>query len=264
MSNTIENIFFTWAIIACMMFVLWLQQLKSKNAGIVDVAWAYMTGICAAVLVVLIEEGLQERKLLLAGMALIWGTRLGTFLLLRVAGKPEDGRYHYLRNYCGQKANLVMFIFFQLQASWVILFSIPYVAAAMSTSASLTVLDLIGVIVWLVAIVGEVLADQQLANFKDNPDNRGKVCNVGLWRLSRHPNYFFEWLTWVAFVFIGFSSSWWWLTITGVIVMYVFITRFTGIPYTEQQSIRTRGDAYREYQKTTSTFFLLPPRAGES
>lgn len=261
MNETIENILFLWLVIAIVMFVLWLQQLKSKNAGIVDVGWAYMTGFAAALLVISIDEGLHERQLLLAAMALIWGTRLGTFLLLRVAGKAEDGRYHYLRNYCGDKANLVMFIFFQLQASWVILFSLPYVAAAMSTRSSLGLLDLIGFSIWVIAIVGEIVADQQLANFKENPNNKGKVCNVGLWRLSRHPNYFFEWLTWLAFVFIGYQSSWWWLTLTGVVVMYVFITRFTGIPYTEQQSTRTRGDAYREYQRSTSRFFLLPPKS---
>jgi len=91
--------------------------------------------------------------------------------------------------------------------------------------------------------------------------NKGKVCDTGLWRWSRHPNYFFEWLHWFAYVLIGIGSPYWWVTVAGVLVMYVFLTKVTGIPWTEQQSLRSRGDAYRRYQQSTSEFFPLPPRA---
>ena len=84
-------------------------------------------------------------------------------------------------------------------------------------------------------------------------------CQVGLWRYSRHPNYFFEWLHWWAYVLIGIGSPWWWVTVAGVVVMYVFLTRVTGIPYTEQQALRSRGDAYRRYQETTNVFFPFSP-----
>jgi len=172
----------------------------------------------------------------------------------------EDGRYRYMREYCGKHAQVVMFIFFQVQATWTILFALPFWAAARNSNPEVGLLDVLGVLVWMIAIAGEVISDQQLHHFRMNPVNKGIVCNIGLWRYSRHPNYFFEWLQWWAFVLIGYGSDYWWLTWTGLIVIYVFITRITGVPYTEQQSIRSRGDAYREYQKTTSMFFPLPPK----
>ncbi len=263
MNDMMINVLLCWAVVAGIMLLLWYQQLRSENAGVVDVAWAYLTGVSAAILVLSVPGGLAERKLLLAIMALLWGLRLGTFLFRRVIGKPEDSRYRYLRGYLheryGKRASLILLLFFQLQASWVVLFCIPYMAAAAST-ARLGLFDLVGVLVWLIAMAGETIADAQLSRFKANPDNQGKVCRIGLWRLSRHPNYFFEWLTWWAFVFIGIGSSWWWLTLAGVAIMYVFITRLTGIPHTEQQLVRSRGDAYRRYQQSTSRFFPWPAK----
>ena len=248
------------AVSSVIMLMLWAIQLKTKNAGTVDVAWSFLTPLVGVWLIIAddVENGL--RQWVIIGLAIFWGLRLGTFLYKRVMNEVEDGRYRYLREYCGENANLVMFVFFQMQATWTILFALPFWAAARNSNPEITLLDGLGILIWLIAIAGEVISDQQLHHFKMNPDNKGKVCNVGLWYYSRHPNYFFEWLQWWAFVSIGYGSDYWWLTWTGLIVMYVFITRITGVPYTEQQSIRTRGDAYRHYQKTTSMFFPLPPK----
>jgi steroid 5-alpha reductase family enzyme len=153
-----------------------------------------------------------------------------------------------------------MFIFFQVQATWTLLFALPFWAASQNAEPGIVLLDAIGITVWILAIAGEWISDRQLAKFKAKTNDRSKVCNVGLWKYSRHPNYFFEWLHWWAYVCLGYGSDVWWLTWTGLIVMYVFITRITGVPYTEQQSLRSKGDAYREYQATTSMFFLLPPK----
>jgi steroid 5-alpha reductase family enzyme len=107
----------------------------------------------------------------------------------------------------------------------------------------------------MVALTGESIADRQLARFRASPSNRGKVCREGLWRYSRHPNYFFEWFHWWAYAWLAVGSPLWWLPILGVVVMYLFLTRVTGVPPTEAQAIRSRGDAYREYQRTTNAFF---------
>ncbi|HSS65063.1 MAG TPA: DUF1295 domain-containing protein, partial [Gammaproteobacteria bacterium] len=107
--------------------------------------------------------------------------------------------------------------------------------------------------------IGESIADAQLSRFRRDPRNRGKVCRTGLWRYSRHPNYFFEWLHWWAYALIGLGSPHWWVPLTGLAVVYVFLTRVTGIPFTEQQSLRSRGDAYRRYRETTNAFFPWPP-----
>ena len=117
-----------------------------------------------------------------------------------------------------------------------------------------------GFILWLVALGGETLADRQLAGFKADPSNRGKVCRTGLWRSSRHPNYFFEWLVWVSLFVVALPAPWGWITIFAPALMLFFLLRVTGIPYTEQQSLRSKGDAYRAYQRTTNAFFPWFPK----
>ena len=258
---TMTTIFLTaWAVSAFIMLLLWMLQYKTENAGTVDVAWSFLTPAVGVWLILADDIQNNLRQWLIISLALIWGVRLGSFLYKRVMNEVEDGRYRYLREYCGKHAQLAMFVFFQIQASWTLLFALPFWAASRNINPELGLLELCGLINWLVAMVGEVISDRQLHKFRMNKENKGKVCNIGFWNYSRHPNYFFEWLQWWAFVLIGYGSDYWWLTWTGLIVMYVFITRITGVPYTEQQSIRSRGDAYREYQTTTNMFFPFPPK----
>jgi steroid 5-alpha reductase family enzyme len=106
----------------------------------------------------------------------------------------------------------------------------------------------------LVAVAGEAIADAQLASFKRNPGDEGRVCDTGLWRYSRHPNYFFEWLVWVAYFVFALASPWGWIAAIGPASILFLLLRITGIPLTEQQAVRSKGDAYRRYQQTTSAF----------
>lgn len=261
MNLTLQTIFLSaWAVTAVIMLLLWLIQCKTKNAGTVDVAWSFLTPLVGVWLILADDVENSFRQGLIIIFALVWGGRLGVFLYKRVMNEIEDGRYRYLREYCGKQAHLVMFIFFQMQATWTILFALPFWAASRNINAEFSLFDILGIVIWFIAITGEVISDRQLHNFRMNKQNQGQVCNIGLWQYSRHPNYFFEWLQWWAFVLIGYGSDYWWLTWSGLIVMYVFITRITGVPYTEQQSIRSRGDAYRHYQKTTNMFFPWPPK----
>lgn len=258
--NTFPLFIIPFAFSSIIMTILWAIQLKTRNAGTVDVAWSFLTPLVGIWLIFADGNSNAVRQYLIIAMALFWGIRLGSHLYQRVMNEEEDGRYRFMRNYCGDKANLVFFIFFQVQASWTLLFALPFWAASRNTAGGLQITDYIGIAVWITAMLGEYISDKQLHQFRMNNDNKGKVCNVGLWRYSRHPNYFFEWLQWWAFVFIGYGSDNWWLCWLGLLVVYVFITRITGVPYTEDQSIRSRGDAYREYQKSTSMFFPMPPK----
>ncbi len=248
-----------WGVIAALMAVLWYVQYRRRNAGIVDIAWAFGTGLLGVYFALGSSSVSPERQVMVALMAGLWGLRLAGFLAVRIASEREDGRYRYLRELLGARVQPAMFGFFQLQAVWAVLFAMPMWAAVQSERAGLGWPDLLGAGLWLGAMIGEAIADRQLARFRADPANRGKVCQAGLWRYSRHPNYFFEWLHWWAYVFIGLGSGWWWVTVAGMLGMYVFITRVTGFPYTEKQAIRSRGDAYREYQRTTSAFFPRPP-----
>src|ERR1700761_3046303 len=140
-----------------------------------------------------------------------------------------------------------MFFFFQIQAVGSVLFAVPMLIAARSR-APLGVLDFLGVAIWLIAIGGEATADRQLAAFRRDEANRGAVCQRGLWHYSRHPNYFFEWLHWWAYVALAANAPLGWLTLIGPLAMLYFILFVTGIPPTEAQSLKSRGEKYREYQ----------------
>ncbi len=258
--NISELVLYAWVCSALIMAILWAWQLKTENAGIVDVAWSFMTPLVACGLILFDATVDGTRQYLLIVLALLWGFRLGSYLYGRVSGETEDGRYRHMRRASGRYAAPVMFVFFQVQASWTLLFAMPFWAAAQNSS-NLGLLDLSGILIWMITISGEVLSDKQLARFRSTPSNKGKVCQDGLWKFSRHPNYFFEWLHWLAYVLIGTGSDYWWLCWLGLLIMYFFITRITGIPYTEQQSLRSRGQAYVDYQNSTSAFFPLPRKS---
>jgi steroid 5-alpha reductase family enzyme len=117
-----------------------------------------------------------------------------------------------------------------------------------------------GVALWLVAVVGESVADRELAAHRADPSRRGATCRSGLWRYSRHPNYFFEWLHWWTYVIIAAGAPWWWVALAGPAVMTFFLFKVTGIPATEAQALATRGDDYRDYQRTTSVFVPWFPK----
>jgi steroid 5-alpha reductase family enzyme len=248
-----------WAALALLMLALWAVQCRTRNAGPVDVAWAFGTGMVTVWFALGADGGTGARQWLVAALAAGWASRLGAHLWRRVGSESEDGRYRYLREKLGARVHPFMFVFFQVQALWALLFALPMWAAATAPGTGLAWNDWAGLAVWIASMCGESLADRQLARFRADPANRGRVCTVGLWGWSRHPNYFFEWLHWFAYVLIGIGSPHWWVTLAGVAAMYAFLTRVTGIPWTEQQALRSRGEAYRRYQETTSAFFPWPP-----
>ena len=118
------------------------------------------------------------------------------------------------------------------------------------------------ILTWVVAVGGEWLADRQLADFRADPANRGRTCREGLWGWSRHPNYFFEWLHWFAYLWLAVGSHLWWLALIGPVLMLLFLYRVSGIPWTEAQALRSRGEDYVRYQREVSAFLPLPPRRG--
>ena len=225
------------------------------NYGIVDVAWAYAFAP-VALFYAFAAGGWGSRRAALATMGVLWSVRLGTHLLRRVAAHhpEEDGRYVQLRRDWSANFARKMFGFFQMQAASVVLLSVPFLLPALNPTGAWHTLEIAGLALWLVAIAGETVADAQLAAFKRDPRNRGRVCDVGLWRYSRHPNYFFEWLVWVALALFALASPWGWLALGAPAMMLYLLLRVTGIPLTEEQAVRSKGDAYRLYQRTTNRF----------
>lgn len=241
-----------WACAAMVMTLGWWWQRRHRNAGIVDALWALLLA-AAGVFHAVSGHGTPSARILIALCASAWGLRLGLHLWHRVHHEPEDGRYRALREHW-QGSQRAFFLFFQFQAGLVVLFSLPFAAVAWNTHPHPLWL-VAGVAIWLLALVGESIADRQLARFRADEANRGRTCRAGLWRYSRHPNYFFEWLTWIGYALMAIGSPLVWMAWLGPVVMYLFLRYLSGIPFTEQQALRNRGDDYRAYQSSTSAFF---------
>ncbi|MGE4069641.1 MAG: DUF1295 domain-containing protein [Lysobacterales bacterium] len=250
-----------WITAAVAMGAVWYVQKRTRNAGFVDVAWAALLGL-AALYYGVVADGALLPRLVVALLAATWGFRLALHLLHRVLNEAEDGRYAHLREHW-QGHQGKFFAFFQAQALAVALFSLPFLVAARNPMADLTLATVLGICVWLASLVGESIADLQLTRFRSNPRNRGKTCRDGLWRYSRHPNYFFEWLHWFSYVCLAWGSPWFALSLIGPALMLVSLCWVSGIPFVEAQSLRSRGDDYREYQRTTSVLIPWFPKNSE-
>ena len=248
------------AIVAGMMLVLWIIHLLIRNAALVDVGWAAGLGILA-LFYAAVGPGYAARKWAMASMAGFWGLRLAAFLLFaRVLGHPEEGRYVQLRKEWKTNLALRFLFFFEFQALLEVVLSVPFLLVCMNPRAPLGVVEKTGAGIWLVAIIGEAIADQQLNKFKKDPANKGKTFRGGLWKYSRHPNYFFEWMIWVGYAVFAVASPWGWLGLISPALILYFLLSVTGIPATEAQAIRTRGNEYRAYQRTTSSFVPWFPK----
>jgi len=253
-----------WIMAACVMALLWLIHFPMRNAAIVDFGWALLLPTIA-ILYALAGTGYAPRLWLVAGMAGVWGYRLAFYLLFtRIIGHPEEGRYVELRQSWKTNLPAKFFIFFQAQALLDVLLSLPFLLAALDPRPALGWSDFSGVAIWSVAFAGETAADAQLTAFKSNPANKGKTCRAGLWFYSRHPNYFFEWLIWVSYAIYASAAPWGWLGLASPALMLFFLFRITGIPATEAQALRSRGEEYRRYQETTSAFVPWFPKKPHS
>ena len=238
-----------------LMLVIWWLALRINNLGIVDIAWSAAFAP-VAIFYAATTHGDPTRRWLIAGMATVWSLRLGTHLYFRVMGHHphEDVRYAKMREKWGNNLKSQVLIFFELQAVLIVLLSAPFLIACLNSQPGISILEWIGVAVWALAILGEAIADWQLKQFRSRPDNKGKICQAGLWNYSRHPNYFFEWLVWVGFFLFAWDSPGGCFTVFCPALMLFFLLRVTGIPLTEELSVKSKGDAYREYQRSTSAF----------
>lgn len=240
--------------------ILWVIQMIRKDAGVVDIGWTAGVGLMA-LYTAIAGDGWIVRRILLGAMGGIWSARLVLYILKdRILSSEEDSRYKRLRTHWGKKANAWFFIFFTSQSLLVVLFTLPFLAGASKQEEYVSMFDLLAALIWLISMSGEWLADLQLARFRNNPANKGNVCSDGLWNWSRHPNYFFEWLHWFSYVLLGIGAPGFLFSLVGPAAMYLFLMKLTGIPHVERESLEKRGDAYREYQQTTSMLIPWPKK----
>lgn len=254
-------------VMANVMAAGYLVQRRAGNGGWADVFWTFGTGAAAvgcALAPLAAFPSPTARHLLVAALAAIWSIRLGAYIAGRVAAGDEDARYAELREAAGAKFPRAMFVLMIVQAPATALLCISVVVAAHAPGAFPGWRDIVAVAILAVAIAGEAVADAQLARFKRQPGPKGRINDAGLWAWSRHPNYFFEWLGWLAYPVLassfGLASIWFWASFTAPILMYLLLTRVSGVPPLERSMLASRGDAFRAYQARTSMFFLRPPK----
>jgi steroid 5-alpha reductase family enzyme len=247
------------------MSLAWLIRRWTGNSGWIDATWTFTLGSIGVFGALAPLSGTPwptERQVLVAVLIAAWALRLGTHVVARIRRTSDDPRYAALAVEWGQDASRRMFIFCQQQAGVTVVLALAMLLAAQNPAPGLRLQDIIAVAVLALAIAGESIADADLRRFASDPANRRKVCDVGLWRWSRHPNYFFEWLGWCAFPLFAIDLSghypWGWLSLAGPVCMYWLLAHVSGIPPLEQHMLRTRGDAFRDYQQRTSAFFPMP------
>jgi len=247
------------AVILLLMTILWLVSLQLKNSSIVDIFWGTGFVISNWVYFVLTPQGFLLRKLLIGALVTIWGLRLSIHILRRNWGKPEDFRYQKWRNEAGSKWPLQSYLrVFLLQGLLMWIISAPLLAAQRAAlPGHLTFLDGLGAFLWLVGFFFESMGDLQLTRFKANPANKGKVLDSGVWRYTRHPNYFGDAAQWWGYYLIALGAGGWW-SIFSPIIMTIFLLRVSGVALLEK-TLETR-PGYKEYIASTSAFIPWFPR----
>ncbi|MCB1028209.1 MAG: DUF1295 domain-containing protein [Microthrixaceae bacterium] len=243
--------------VVTLMLGTWVLSVRLADVSIVDIVWGL-----AFVVVAHVSRAVGEPNLridLLTALVTIWGFRLSGYLLWRNWGTGEDKRYVAMRKHFGEKFWWFSLIqTFWLQGALVLIVSLPVQLTASGDDVSMGVVGWLGVAVWLVGFAFETVGDAQLAWFKANPDNEGKVMDTGLWRYTRHPNYFGDFTVWWGLFLVSLAAGGWW-GIIGPIVMSLFLLRVSGVTMLER-TITKRRPGYADYIARTSTFFPMPPK----
>jgi len=242
-----------------------LAVLRGAKSGWVDAVWSFLVGIAGVAAALAPVEGWPgdpQRRALVAIAAALWSLRLGLHIAARTLRGGEDPRYAALREEWGDDWRSRMFRFLQIQAAVAFLLATTMFLAARNPASGLQWSDFAGLAVLLAAVAGEGVADAQLARFRRDPANKGKVCDAGLWGLSRHPNYFFQWLGWVGYAVVAIGPSgtwpWGWAALAGPVFIYWLLTRASGIPPLEAHMLRSRGRAFAEYSERVNAFWPGP------
>jgi steroid 5-alpha reductase family enzyme len=251
-------------VMAAVMTAAWATQRAAGNSGWIDVFWTYGTGAVGVAAALWPFHGaFTERQLLVAALVAVWALRLGTYIFRRVVtSHEEDARYAKFKREWGPNYQTKIYGLILPQALITTIMMVSIEIAANRPVAGLDARDLLGAAILAIAIVGESLADWQLAQFKKTNTKKSAICDAGLWGWSRHPNYFFEWFGWLAYpvIALDLAQPTTLLTLVAPATMFVVLRFITGVPPLEDTMLASRGDAFIAYQNRTSAFIPLPPK----
>ena len=245
-----------WAAMAAGMALAFGLRRATGNSGWIDATWTFSVGVAGAALAFWADAA-GPRGLVVGAAALLWAGRLGTHIVRRTLMAGDDPRYRALEAEWGANAAVRLFLFLQAQAFVGALLALAIALAA--SARPYAPRDALAGALFAAALVGEAVADRQLERFKADPRNRGGICDAGLWSRSRHPNYFFEWLTWAAAALAALDvlggGSWSLTALIAPAVMFWTLRFASGVPPVEQRMRATRGEAFARYSAKTPVFF---------
>ena len=240
------------------MTTVFLVALFKKNNSIVDVAWG-PGFILVALVTLFLKPGIEVRQALICGLVAVWGVRLAAHICTRNRGRGEDFRYAKWRREWGRWFVLRSFLqIFMLQGVFMLLIASPILLVNRSTEKGLTALDALGLCVWLIGFLFEAVGDHQLKMFKRKPESRGKIMTSGLWRYTRHPNYFGEATLWWGLWLISLSVAGGWAGIISPLTIGFLLLRVSGVTMLERKY--AGNPEFASYASRTSAFFPLPPK----
>jgi steroid 5-alpha reductase family enzyme len=248
------------------MAIAWLVALGTGRSGWIDAFWSFVVGGTGAAAALLSVDATTPtaRQLLVASMVALWSLRLGIHISIRTAHGGDDPRYRHLREEWGARFRPRLFWFLQIQAAVAIVLAISVGVAAHRPTPGLDGRDALGVMILLAAVLGEGIADRQLSAFRKHPGNSYGICTRGLWRFSRHPNYFFEWLGWVSYAVVAIDPGGvyapGWAALAAPAMMYWLLVHVSGVPPLEAHMLRARGDRFRAYREKVNAFWPGPSR----
>ncbi len=251
--------------LSAIMAFAWRIERVTGNSGWIDVFWTFGTGAAACTLALLPLEDSgwpHGREMLVAALAGSWSLRLGWHILSRTRMVDDDPRYRDLMRQWGANAASKLFRQLQIQAAVGLLLASSVMLAAQNPIELFRIQDIVAIAIFFIGVMGEAIADAQLRAFKRSAANRGKICDAGLWGFSRHPNYFFEWLCWLAYpllaIDIGGGNPLGYLSLAAPLCMYWLLVYVSGIPPLEAHMMRTRQARFVDYRRRTSAFFPWP------
>lgn len=254
----------TWAASALVMLCFYFVAIRRRSVDFLGVGRAVALAI-ATLLLCSTLNGFPERKYLIATLVLLWAVRLaGHLLYFRCNATNREIRFRQLCAAWGSDTERKLFLLFQMHALLCVVLSLPVLVVMSNQVPCFTVWDTIAVGLWVFAVGGVAISDLQLDLSQKNLSGSGQVCTVGLWRYSRHPNYFFEWLHWTAYAVLAVGTAQWWMAFLTIWVVLYLLLQVTGIPPSEEQALAMYGDEYRNYQRRTSAFVPWFPRAEET
>lgn len=238
----------------------WAIQRVTGLSGWIDTIWSFAVGV-GGIIATIFADGDFERRVAILVIVAAWALRLGSHIGSRTRGSGEDPRYAKFIEEWGESASWRLFFFLQIQALAAFILVLAVYMAATNEAPFPRILDLVGIIIAVLALAGEAISDLQLSRFRKTPQAKTEVCETGLWRYSRHPNYFFEWMFWCCWCFFAaspFIASW--LSLLAPLLMYWLLVHVSGIPPLEDHMLRSRGQKFRDLQRRVNAFFPGPRR----